>query len=394
MSSFHEENSENSKSSHGEIGEQTDQVEIINLKKKTCRHASINEILNPILLKLVNEDYIFLILDASAEAIVNIRRAYGLHPILDYECLNQNRFSIDHMFHFESCLFLSLIDIPNNEDLTNPASVKILLMKNIMFIIISEPLQCITEIFRNSMNFKIFESTKKAELCDPVMRSSDIMRQIRRSRLSVMKSVDESIGLGDLESVLYKIIHLMYIRIEEYVDALDKEVINCIELVMNLSITENTDIIVRMNQALYKMSISKIYVNKKGKILPQLIKTHMLSKTFSEYLISMSLNMQKLEKKISSRKDLLKSYGYVYNSIIDDDLTQSSTKFNKLLQVFSAIAAIFLPLNLIAAYMGMNIRVPYQGDMYNTLWPFSIIIIISACYFFFIIVLFKLKGWL
>ena len=163
MSSFHEENSENSKSSHGEIGEQTDQVEIINLKKKTCRHASINEILNPILLKLVNEDYIFLILDASAEAIVNIRRAYGLHPILDYECLNQNRFSIDHMFHFESCLFLSLIDIPNNEDLTNPASVKILLMKNIMFIIISEPLQCITEIFRNSMNFKIFESTKKAE---------------------------------------------------------------------------------------------------------------------------------------------------------------------------------------------------------------------------------------
>ena len=393
MSLHQKDNSEDSKSSHSENHGKTDFVEIINVRKKTCRKATIDEILNPGLLKSVNNEYIFLIVDASAESIVNIRRAYDLHPILDYECLNQNSFSIDHMFQFSDCLFLSLIDIPGNDDITSPASVKILLMKNIMFIIVSEPLQCVTEVFRDSMKINIFESRNNPDLYDAVKISSDMIRQIHRSRLTGMNPMVNTVGFGGLELLLYKIIHMMYIRIEEYVEDLDKEVDACIELVMNLSITENSDITARINMALYKMSLSKIYVIKKEKMLPQLMKTNMLSRTFSEYLISMSANLLKLKKKISSRKNLLKSYGYVYNSIIEEDLTKSSIKFNRLLQVFSAMAAIFLPLNLIAVYMGMNVKVPFAEYDYNTLWPFSVIIMFSISYFIFIIVLFKLKGW-
>lgn len=393
MISFQESESEPSKSSVNESENKSNLVEIINLTKKICRKASIEEILNPTLIGLIEEDYVFLILDASADTIVNIRRAYSLHPILDYECSQKNAFSIDHMFRFEKCLFLGLIDIPSSGELTSPASVKILLMQNIMFIIISEPLHCIREVFCNMMGLNIFESVHP-ESTDLVKKSTEIMQKMRRARQSVMKTVEDSIGLSELESVLYKIIHVMFISIEEYVEDLDKEVVRCIEMVMDHTIEESRDVIERVNQVLNKMSLSKIYVLKKIKLLPDLIKTKLLSKTFSEYLISMSLNMHKLEKKIMSRKSLLKSYGYVYNAIIDEDLNQNSMKFNWLLQVFSAITAIFLPLNLVAAYMGMNVRVPYQSDEHDTMWPFSTIIIFSVCYFIFIIVLFKAKNWL
>ena len=63
-----------------------------------------------------------------------------------------------------------------------------------------------------------------------------------------MKTMDESCWIWRPWSPFcYKIIHIMYIRIEEYVDDFDKEVDACIELVMNLSITENSDITARIN---------------------------------------------------------------------------------------------------------------------------------------------------
>ena len=370
-------------------------VHIINLNKHTCIKVSIDEILNPELLKIVDQEYAFLIMDPSQEAIIKIRKAYKLHPIIDYECSSSNLHAIDHMFKFDECLFITLIDIPESEDLTCPSAVKILLMKHAMIIIVTEPLPCIEKVFKDLMGFEIFNLNQRSESEELIRRTTEILRQIRRAPLTLQKVVvNESTGLGELESLIYKIIHVMFIGIEEFIRKMYEEVINCIDFVSNLSTSESTEFVVRMNHAQKNLSLCDSYVSKKTKLLPELIKTDMLSKTFSEYLISMSLNMNKLEKRIKSSKKMLNSYALVYRSYVDEGIHQASHQRNKIFQIFSALTAIFLPLNLLAAYMGMNIRIPYQCDVYNTLWPFSVIMLFCLGYFIFIIVLFKYKNWL
>ena len=383
---------EHDESSKNQNEQKNNIVHIINLNHKSCKKASIEEILNPRDLQLEDQEYVFLILDPSIDAISKIRIAYGLHPILDYECSYSSLYSIDHMFKFDDCLFIALIDIPGSEDLIRPALVKILLIKNIMFLIVSETLDCIEEVFCNDMGLQLFNPFEEIEARDLVRKSTNVMRNLKRKNISLVSN--ETIGLGLLENILYKIIHVMFIRTEEIIAKMDEEVANCIDFVTNLSINETNEFIIRMNYAQKNLALCTSYVSKKPKLFLQLTQSNFLSKTFSEYLISMSLNMAKLEKRIKSSKRLLKSYEYVYRSFVDEGINQSSRRLNRILQVFSAMTAIFLPLNLLAGYMGMNVKVPFMWDEYETLWPFTTIIMFCVAYFIFIVVLFKKKSWL
>lgn len=365
-------------------------VHIINVNRNTCRKASIEEILNPQIFKLIDEEYIFLIFDPSTESITKIRKAHNLHPILDYECSVTNRYSIDHMFKFDDCLFWSLIDIPMNENLLQPSSIKILLMKRVMFVIAPENLECIDEVFNKDMGFAI-STSQEGEL---ISRPSLFLMPNRISRRSAIQISPDTTKLTRLELVLYKIMHVMFLRIEDIIEKMDKEVGVCIDFVYNLSIGESNEFIIRINRAQKDLSLCKAFVSRKSNLMPQLINSKFLSKTFSEYLKSMSLNMNKLEKKVVSSKRMLKNHENVYNSYVDEGISQSSKKLNRLLQVFSAVTAIFLPLNLIAGFMGMNVQVPFQGDMTQNYWPFLTIVIFSLSYLIFIVIFFKAKSWL
>lgn len=370
-------------------------VHIINLDKKTCRESNIEEIMNPQVIRLMEAEYLFVILDPSTEAITKIRKAFNLHPILDYECSYSNSHSIDHMFEFDDCLFVSLIDIPASEELIHPASLKILIIEKVMFLFFSEKLICIDEVLCNSMGFEIFKKSNYVDHRDLIRNTTEFIRNMKIARRSAIQISYDSCELSQIELVLHKILHMMFIRIEEIIAKMDEEVVNCIDFVTNLSINESNEFIIRMNIAQKNLSLCRTYVTRKAKLFPQLIKSKLLGKTFSEYLISMSLNMNKLEKKIKSSKRTLKSYANVYNSYVDEGINQSSNKLNKLLQVFSAITAIFLPLNLIAAFMGMNIQVPFMVNKHpDTMWPFATIILFSIGYLMFIIILFKSKSWL
>jgi Mg2+ and Co2+ transporter CorA len=383
---------ERSEPSQSEVSEEKKSgVYIVNLNKKICRSAEIEEILNPSLVQLVNEEYLFLIHDPTTETIMKIRKAYNLHPILDYECSESNTYSIDHMFKFDDCLFVALIDIPLSEDFLHPATLKVLLIKHVMFIIISERLNCVEEVL-SSMGFNIFPNMNDTK--DLIQKSTAMMRKLTMARRSAIQLVNQTIGLSETELALYKILHMMFLRIEDIISKMDKEVDSCIDFVSNLSINESNEFIIKINITQKNLSLCKTFVSRKAKMLPDLIKTEALSKQFSEYMISMSLNMMKLEKKIESSKRILNSYANVYNSNVDEEKSKSSKKLNKLLQVFSAITASFLPLNLIAAYMGMNVTVPFQVTYYDTLWPFFTIIMFCGFYLAFVMIVFKLKSWL
>lgn len=373
----------------------SNKVHIINLSKKTCRESCIEEIMNPQIIKLMDAEYLFVIIDPSTDSITKIRKAFNFHPILDYECSYSNSHSIDHMFEFVDCLFIALIDIPASEELTHPASMKILIIEKAMFLFLSEKIACVEEVLCNSMGFDIFQESSKNEFIDIIRKSTEYIRNIKIARRSAIQICYDDTELSQIELVLHKILHMMFIRIEEIIAKVDEEVVNCIDFVTNLSINESNEFIIRMNLAQKNLSLCSTYVKRKIKLFPQLVKSKVLGKTFSEYLISMSLNMNKLEKRIKSSKRTLKSYANVYNSYVDEGINQSSLKLNKLLQVFSAITAIFLPLNLMAAFMGMNIQVPFMVNKYpDSIWPFSTIIMFSVCYFIFIVMLFKAKSWL
>lgn len=77
----------------------------------------------------------------------------------------------------------------------------------------------------------------------------------------------------------------------------------------------------------------------------------------------------------------------IYSVTVDDTLTVLSQKMNDLMKTFSAIATIFLPLNLVAALWGMNVIVPGQTDEED--WPFIVICLICAVSFVGAMVYFK-----
>lgn len=391
------ESSENNNNSELLTEKKGNLVYIINLNRNTCRTSMIDEILNPGLIRMIEEEYVFLILDPSAESISKIRKEHNLHPILDYECSVKNPYSIDHIFKFDDCLFLSLIDIPVSENLLEPTSIKIILMKSVMFVIAGERLDCIQEVFQKDMGFKITEIDDMDMIAVNALdrRSLYILNNnVRVSRRSALQLAPDSSRLKKLEMVLYKILHSMFLRIEDIIEKMDKEVGNCIDYVQNLSVDENNEFIIKINKTQKELSLCKAFVTRKAMLLPQLANTKFLSKTFNEYLKSMSLNMSKLEKKVISSKRMLKNNEKVYNSYVDEAISQSSKKLNRLLQVFSAITAIFLPLNIIAGFMGMNVTVPFQVDKTENYWPFLTIIIFSIAYLIFIVIFFKMKSWL
>ena len=74
---------------------------------------------------------------------------------------------------------------------------------------------------------------------------------------------------------------------------------------------------------------------------------------------------------LNTSDEMLGTAEEIFSVKIDDTMTQLSQKMNELMKSFSAIATIFLPLNLVAGLWGMNVIVP--GQELEEDWPFAII---------------------
>ena len=129
-------------------------IYLINVGKKSCRKSSSEEILSPIAFELTGQQYIILLHKPSEVIISDIRKAYKLHPIIEYECIPY-AYVADHIIKFDEYLFITLTDIPLSSLPMIPSTVRIILMKKIMFLFIDEPLHCIEEIFIKAMKFDL-----------------------------------------------------------------------------------------------------------------------------------------------------------------------------------------------------------------------------------------------
>ena len=61
---------------------------------------------------------------------------------------------------------------------------------------------------------------------------------------------------------------------------------------------------------------------------------------------------------LKTSDEMLDTAEQIFSVKMDDTMTGLSQKMNELMKKFSAIATIFLPLNLVAGLWGMNVIVP------------------------------------
>lgn len=383
--------------SNSELSQQTDFdiVHIMNIRASTYRKSKVDDVLYPEAFKLSGCEYIILIQKPTENTIMRIRSAYSMHPVIEYEC-NSSSYLKDHMIQLDDCFFLTLTDIPKSGILSSPASLKIIMMKNLMFLLIQEDLHCLEEIFVNKMNFNVFHD-KKTQVnteIEQIYKKSDTAMTNYKKRFTIKLDLVEFYELTSLEEILYKILHVMFMRIEEIVSEMDNEVKICNEFATELSTAERIDFVLRVHVAKKTLILARSYVDSKAKLLPEIIESNFLTKTFNQYLYSMSLNMKKLTKKIDSSRDLLKSSEHVHKAIVEGKLSDTSERSNELLKVFSAITTIFLPLNLVAGFFGMNVRIPFQNDEVQNVLPFVVICLGCLAYLVFIVIVFRTKGWL
>ena len=382
---------ENNLYEHNKISK--DYVHIINPKRKTCIESKISEILNPVHKITPLNDYIILIQNVSEEAIIQIKNAYSLHQAIVYEC--KSTYVYDHMVNLDECLFIELADIPTSGLLTSPGSLKVILLKNLMFLLINERISCIDEVFVKNLNFSIYPqlSFNLSEAEKVELEVEKVFSKFSR-KFTIVFSLEQTYGFTVLEEILYMILHAMFIRLEELVDNIDKEIINCNEFAYELSPDERIDIIMRIHVAKKNVSLAQVLIETKGELLIDIIQNNYLSKTFNHYLYSMAMNMRKLNEKLESSNLLLKNSENLNNSIVDEKRTQIMEKATDLMKIFSAITAIVSPLMVLGSAFGMNILIPFQSDIIENPLPFAIICSVSLGYFIIAVTVFRFKEWI
>ncbi len=62
-----------------------------------------------------------------------------------------------------------------------------------------------------------------------------------------------------------------------------------------------------------------------------------------------------------------------FQAHVDQTLNNFTNRLNNSMNLFAAIATLFLPLGLIAGIFGMNVHVPWQ-ERTDEIWPFWVIV--------------------
>ena len=109
----------------------------------------------------------------------------------------------------------------------------------------------------------------------------------------------------------------------------------------------------------------------KLKFFRRLSSSEKFTPAFKIYLKQLKSRAEFLLRILATSDEMLGTAEEIFSAKIEDTMTQLSQKMNELMKSFSAIATIFLPLNLVAGLWGMNVIVP--GQELEEDWPFAVI---------------------
>lgn len=109
---------------------------------------------------------------------------------------------------------------------------------------------------------------------------------------------------------------------------------------------------------------------------------HLMRHIYDRILLQESI-LKKIKFQLEITTDTFQAHA-------DQTLNDFTNKLNNSMNLFAAIATIFLPLGLIAGIFGMNVHVPWQ-ERTTEIWPFWVIIAIMVVIFIILFVWVKCR---
>lgn len=83
-----------------------------------------------------------------------------------------------------------------------------------------------------------------------------------------------------------------------------------------------------------------------------------------------------------------------YQHAVDNALNKQSDNLNAVMKALTVLTVTFIPFNVISGFFGMNVQVPFQGDLFESYIPFITIVGASCFLSMLAIFIFKRLKWL
>mmetsp|Transcript_8009 Transcript_8009/g.15775 ORF Transcript_8009/g.15775 Transcript_8009/m.15775 type:complete len:397 (-) Transcript_8009:486-1676(-) len=309
----------------------------------------------------VETPFMLVFRDITLDNLRQVRAAFELHPVIELECKTSLYNVKDSLLAFEGCFLINFAELTHEEGLEKTSALKL--------IVFSEAVLCLSS--QSSYTFNtIGKQLNVPQLCTKEVSINSA--PVRKMSLPT-NSPDLGLyyGLSPVEALLFRIFNVNVNRLENYVLKLLSEAMFTSVYASEISYHERVDFIWRLSITSKSLIHLSDLIKPKTTLFIKLRRQGVLSNEFNPYLDSLVSRCQSLEQRINTTKELLTTSEQIYSASADDYLSTLSNRMNEIMQVFSAIATIFLPLNLIGGLWGMNVVVPGQDE--ESLWPFAVI---------------------
>lgn len=356
------------------------EISCLNLMNKRWKVLTLCEVLD-FASQASLDSYVIFFMNLRVCELHSIREAYGLHPVIDIECVGSDFNVKDQMLSFDDYMLLTVSDINRANDFNKLISLKIVYSRYRILIFCQEPLYCLTKVSIDE-DFLISGNSSFWHLKELGAESIDHVRiDIGREQ-----------GCSNIDSTLYKILDALIVRLGVFITEFELRARDCIGWENTLYVGGTGSFFQSMSIARQELIALQNVVKPKTELLKKLKRHSILGENCKSYLSSLISRCRAQAVRLETVSNLLKTASDTYAASVEESLAIHSIRLNAVMKHFSAIATIFLPLSLIGSLFGMNVEIPMAGD--KSLWPFSVIVASCVCLFFFVILYFKNRDWI
>lgn len=226
-----------------------------------------------------------------------------------------------------------------------------------------------------------------------IFLSRDYIVTVYKDELNILKDLMEDIKDSkncfilkekpDPSILLYYILDRIIIRNYDVISSLEAQADKIEINILRSPRHEQIDQLIHLRRQVYKI---RKYMNPLRYIGDSLVSNDNSIIRTENIRYFVNLNA-KLDKLMLSLESLIQDLALVREAFE----SEIANKTNELMKIFTVIATIFLPLNLITSMYGMNVRhIPFSEMDYGYYFVILVMILVSL----FLIRLFKKKGWL
>lgn len=332
--------------------------------------------------------YVLIFIALQDEQLWDLRKLCKLHPLIDSECESSWFNNKDSILVFEDYILVTLNDSDyETNDPECSQSIKIIKFTNSLLVFSDFDIECVDRLFRNPTDTLVNEAFQRR------YKTLIHNEQIDENNSDIWFEIGEEQGCSEIDGIFSKIFEIVYNRLGIFIENMNKEAGSCVKDCQESYIEQINRIqfIKRLSTNQKNMIYLADLVTPKKKLLRKLVKCKLVTEGMKYYLKSFYSKTEVFQQRLRMTRNMLNTAEKIYSVYVDKTLTDSSNKLNIVSQYFSAISAIFLPLNLMAGYFGMNVEVI---GMYDTTYNAFLSLCSTAIgVFILLFIYYRIKGW-